>query len=72
MSADDINPNVWTDSVGRWHASVPISASRNQDAHVARKLIRDAQIEMGVANNRPIRITRIRTTSHGTVIYGEV
>lgn len=72
MSVYDVNPNVWTDSVGRWHASVPISASRNEDARAARKLIRDAQIEMGTANNRPIRITRIRITSHGTVIYGEV
>lgn len=72
MSVQDVNPNVWIDFVGRWHASVPISASRNQDAHVARKLIRDAQIEMGVANNRPIRITRERITDHGTVIYGEV
>lgn len=66
------NANVWADSFGRWHASVPISDSRNRDAHTARKAIRDALDERGERHpDYPIRLVRENVTNHGTVIYGE-
>lgn len=69
-----LNPKVWADGFGIWHASVPLSGSRAKDAAAARKLIR-AELEARYAPNydpHTLRITRERITSHGTVIYGEV
>ena len=70
----ELNPNVWADWLGVWHASVLISGSPRMDANAARKLIRE-QLEERYAPNydpRTLHVTRERVTNHGTVIYREV
>jgi len=68
-----INPKVWADGFGRWHASVPITGSRQRDAMAARKLITAAIDERGERHpDWRVRVTREHVTNHGTVVYGEV
>lgn len=68
---------TWADGFGVWHASVPISDSRQRDAMTARKAIH-AELKLRYeAWNRPydpstLHVTRERVTNHGTVIYKEV
>lgn len=66
------NPKVWTDHLGVWRASVPLSGNRNRDAHAARHLIRTARQEAGLSHPRPITVVRERVTNHGTATYREV
>lgn len=70
---DEINPTVWADGFGRWHASVPLSGSRARDAQLARrKIIDEIAYREGRARNRiKVSVTRERVTNHGTAIYGE-
>ena len=69
----DINPRVWADGFGRWHASVNLTESRSREARAARALIMAELIERAPSNApRPVfHVTRERVTAHGTVIYGE-
>lgn len=69
MSAADINPNVWADGFGNWHASVPMTDARTQ-ARDARRLIAAELRERGESTAR-LRVARERVTGHGTVIYAE-
>lgn len=65
---------TWADGFGRWHASVPLTNSRQRDAMAARKAI-DAELEERLAPHydpRALHVTRERVTEHGTAIYGEV
>lgn len=74
LESESVNPKVWADGYGKWHASVPISGSPQRDAHAARKLIRAELEERYAPNYDPstLHVTRERVTNHGTVIYGEV
>lgn len=74
MSSTDINPDTWADGFGRWHASVPMTGSRQRDAMKARALILAELSERYAPNYDPstLRVTRERITNHGTAIYGEV
>lgn len=67
------NPKVWADGFGVWHASVPITGSRQRDALAARRLIVEALSERYAPNYDPrtTHVTRERVTNHGTVIYQE-
>lgn len=68
-----VNPKVWADGFGVWHASVPITDSPRRDAMAARKLIK-AELEARYAPNydpRTLHVVKERVTSHGTVIYRE-
>lgn len=76
MHADNLEfiarATVWADGFGVWHASVPLSGSRQRDAATARKLIL-AELEAR-GNGSPIsfRITRDHVTTRGTAVYKEV
>ena len=70
-----INPTVWADDYGTWHAAVPLSTPARQ-AHQARALIMAellARAPRGVtARDIRLRITKERLSSvPGRVIYGE-
>ena len=69
-----MNPKVWADGFGVWHASVPLSGSRHKDALAARRKIVGALEERYAPNFDPrrVHVTRERITGHGTVIYKEV
>lgn len=64
---------TWADGFGRWHASVPLSDSRQRDAMTARRAIL-AELEERYAPNfdpRNFSVTREHVTNHGTAIYVE-
>ena len=63
---------TWTDWLGIWHASVPLTDSRHRDAMTARKAIRDELTARGVSPDYILKVTRERVTNHGTVHYREV
>ena len=68
------NVKTWADGFGRWHASVPLTDSRQADAHKARKMIQAELEERYAPNYDPstLHVTRERITAHGAAIYGEV
>lgn len=68
-----MNPAVWADNFGIWHASVPLSGSSQKDALAARKLIRAELTERYAPNYDPstLHVTLERITGHGTAIYKE-
>lgn len=68
------NTKVWADGFGVWHASVPLSGSRQRDANLARKMIRDELAERHSPNFDPqvVGVTRVSVTNHGTAVYREV
>lgn len=71
------NVTTWADGFGVWHASVPITDSRQRDAMAARKAIL-AELKLRYdAWNRTLdpstlHVTREHITNHGTVVYREV
>lgn len=68
-----MNPKVWADGFGIWHASVPLSGSRQKDALAARSAIVTALAEREGPRFDPSRVhvTLERITGHGTVVYVE-
>ena len=63
---------AWTDWLGTWHASVPLSGSRHKDAMTARKAIREELAARGVSPAYDLKVTLEHTTNHGTAHYREV
>ena len=68
------NPKVWADGFGVWHASVPLSGSRQRDAALARKMIRAELAERYAPNFdlRVVGVTRVTVGMLGTAVYREV
>ena len=64
--------STWADSLGIWHASVPLSGSRHKDAMTARKAIRDELDARDVSPAYALKVTCKHITNHGTAIYREV
>jgi hypothetical protein len=68
------NVKVWTDSIGRWNASVPVTENRRQDATNARELIREtlaAVHYLPLDSVRKVHVVLVRVSNHGTAIYRE-
>ena len=63
---------TWTDWLGIWHASVPLTGSRHKDAMTARKAIREELTARGVSPDYILKVTRERVTNHGTAHYREL
>lgn len=68
-----VNPKVWADGYGVWHASVPISTPQRQ-ARDARRLIWAELEARGVHANyrQQFRVTRDTPGTPGRVVYKEV
>ena len=54
--------STWTDWLGIWHASVPLSGSRHKDAMTARKAIREEFADRGLSRVYYIKFSLERTT----------
>jgi hypothetical protein len=68
----DLNPTVWADGYGRWHASVPLTDSPLRDALAARRaILAELQARAPIGAKISFHVTRERVTNHGTAIYGE-
>ena len=57
-------PEVWTDSLGLGHASIPLTGDMGADMATARELI----AQLNIVTNAPIVFERI--TGNGTAVYG--